>query len=79
MMKMILVTLVLFQWVRFKTIEVFDTKMTSMRAKGLMVVRRPLKREAPSSRGYGLFYTCTPEQIRRSQLESNLGPKVRIG
>jgi hypothetical protein len=69
MMKTILVTLVLFQSVEFKNIKVFDTKMNSIVAKGLMVVRRPLKREEPLSRGYRLFYTCAPEQIRRSQLE----------
>jgi hypothetical protein len=68
-MKTMLVTLVLFQLVEFKTIKVFDTRMKSIVAKGLMVVGRPLKREEPPLRGYGLFYTCAPEQIRRSQLE----------
>jgi hypothetical protein len=34
-----------------------------------MMVDRPLKREEPPLRGYRLFYTCAPEQIRRSQLE----------
>ncbi len=68
-MKTILVTLVLFQLVELKTIKVFDTRMKSMVANGLMVVRRPLKGEEPPSRGYRLFYTCAPEQIRRSQLE----------
>ncbi len=52
-----------------KTVKVFDTKMNSIKAKGLMVVGRPLKGEEPPSRGYRLFYTCAPEQIRRSQLE----------
>jgi hypothetical protein len=69
MIKTILVTLVLFQLAELKTIKVFDTKMNSIVAKGLMVVRRPLKRAEPPSWGYGLFYTCAPEQIRRSQLE----------
>jgi hypothetical protein len=69
MTKTILVTLVLFQMVEFKTIKVFDTIMKSIVANGLMVVGRPLKKEEPPSRGYGLFYTCGPEQIRRSQLE----------
>ncbi len=55
--------------VEFKTIKVFDTIMKSIVANGLMAVGRPLKREEPPSRGYGLFYTCAPEQIRRSQLE----------
>ncbi len=62
-------TLVLFQVVEFKTIKVFDTEMKSIVANSLMVVRRPLKREEPTSWGYGLFYTCALEQIRRSQLE----------
>jgi hypothetical protein len=66
---MILVTLVLFQVVEFKTVKVFDTIMKSTVASGLMVVRRPLKREEPPLWGYGLFYTCAPEQIWRSQLE----------
>ena len=39
--------------------------MNSIVAKGLMVVGRPLKREEPPSWGYGLFYTCAPEQIWR--------------
>jgi hypothetical protein len=69
MTKTILVTLVLFQVVEFKTIKVFDTIMKSLVANGLMVVGRPLKREEPSSRGYRLFYTCGPEQTRHSQLE----------
>jgi hypothetical protein len=69
MMKTILVTLVLFQMVEFKTIKVFDMIMKSIVANGLMVVGRPLKREEPPLRGYGLFYTCAPEQIWRSQLE----------
>jgi hypothetical protein len=43
--------------------------MQSIVADGLMVVRRPLKKEEPPSRGCGLFYTCALEQIRRSQLE----------
>ena len=48
MMKKILVTLVLFQLVEFKTIKVFDTRMKSIVANGLMVVGRPLKmRRAP--------------------------------
>ncbi len=68
-MKTTLVTLVLFQVVEFKTIKVFDTIMKSIGANGLMVVGRPLTREAPPLRGYGLFYTCPPEQIRGSQLE----------
>jgi hypothetical protein len=54
---------------RVKTVKVFDTKKNSMVAKGLMVVGRPLKGQEPLSRGYRLFYTCAPEQIRRSQLE----------
>jgi hypothetical protein len=66
---MILVTLVLFQMIEFKTVKVFDTRMNSIAAKGLMVVGTPLKREEPPSRGYGLFYTCAPEQIWRSQIE----------
>jgi hypothetical protein len=69
MTKTILGTLVLFQVVEFKTIKVFDTIMESIVANGLMVVGRPLKREEPPLRVYGLFYTCAPEQIRRSQLE----------
>jgi hypothetical protein len=63
------VTLVLFQVVEFKTIKVFDMIMKSIVAKGLMVVGRPLKREVPPLWGYGLFYTCAPEQIQRNQLE----------
>jgi hypothetical protein len=66
---MILVTLVLFQLVEFKTIKVFDTIMNSIVANGLMVVGRPQNKEEPHSQGYGFFYTCAPEQIRRSQLE----------
>ena len=62
-------TLVLFQVVEFKTIKVFDTMMNSIVANGLMVVGRPLKGEEPPLRGYGLFYTCAPEQIQRNQLE----------
>ncbi len=62
-------TLVLFQVVEFKTIKVFDAIMKSIAADGLMVVGRPLKKEEPPLRGYGLFYTCAPEQIWRSQLE----------
>jgi hypothetical protein len=50
MIKTILVTLGLFQYVEFKTVKVFDTIMNSIIAKGLMVVGR---------RGYGLFYTGT--------------------
>jgi hypothetical protein len=69
MTKAILVTLVLFQMVEFKTIKVFDMIMKSIVANGLMVDGRPLKREESPSWGYGLFYTCVPEQIRRSQLE----------
>jgi hypothetical protein len=47
-MKTILVTLVLFQLVEIKTIKVFDTRIKSIVANGLMVVRRPLKmRRAP--------------------------------
>jgi hypothetical protein len=69
MMKTILVTLVLFHVFKFKTIKVFDMIMQSIVADGLMVVRRPLKKEEPPSRGCGLFYTCAPEQIWRSQLE----------
>jgi hypothetical protein len=69
MTKTTLVTLILFQVVEIKTIKVFDTIMTGIVANGLMVVGRPLKREEPRLRGYGLFYTCAPEQIRRSQLE----------
>jgi hypothetical protein len=42
-MKTILVTLVLFQLAEFKTIKVFDTRMKSIFANGLMVVGRPLK------------------------------------
>jgi hypothetical protein len=42
-MKTILVTLVLFQLVEFKTIKVFDMRMKSIVANGLMVVGRPLK------------------------------------
>jgi hypothetical protein len=60
---------ILFQVLEFKTIKVFDTIMKSIVANGLMVVGRPLKREAPPLWGYRLFYTCAPEQIRRSQLE----------
>jgi hypothetical protein len=66
-MKTILVTLVLFQSVEFKTIKVFDTRMESIVANGLMAVRRHLKREEPPLWGYRLFYTFAPEQIRRSQ------------
>ena len=51
---------------RVKTVKKFDTIMNSIVAKGLMVVGRPLKWEAPPSRGEGLFYTCAPEQIRHS-------------
>ncbi len=69
MTKTILVTLVLFQVVEFKTIKVFDTIMKSIVANGLMVVGRLLKREEPPLRGYRLFYTCALEQIWRSQLE----------
>jgi hypothetical protein len=47
MKKTILVTLVLFQMVEFKTIKVFDTIMKSIVANRLMVVGRPLKREEP--------------------------------
>jgi hypothetical protein len=71
MMKTILVTLVLFHLEVVKTIKVFDTKNESygLNQKALMMVDGPLKGEEPPLRGYGLFYTCTPEQIRRSQLE----------
>ena len=69
MTKTILVTLVLFQMVEFKTIKVFDTIIKSIVANGLMVVGRPLKKEEFPSRGHGLFYTCAPEQIPHSQLE----------
>ena len=62
-------TLVLFQVVEFKTNKVFDTEMKSIVANSLMLVGRPLKREEPLLRGYRLFYTCAPEQIRLSQLE----------
>ena len=64
-------TLVLFHLEVFKTIKVFDIKMNHMvlSQKALMKVDRPLNREEPPLRGYGLFYTCAPEQIRRSQLE----------
>ena len=70
-MKTILVTLVLFHLEVVKTIKVFDTKMNHMflSQKALMMVDRPLKIEEPPLRGYRLFYTCAPEQIRRSQLE----------
>jgi hypothetical protein len=51
MTKTILVTLVLFQVVEFKTIKVFDTIMISIVAIGLMVVGRPLKSKEPPSRG----------------------------
>jgi hypothetical protein len=66
-MKTMLVTLVLFQSEEFKTIKVFDMRMESIVANGLMVVGRPLEREEPLLQGYRLFYTCPPEQIRRSQ------------
>ena len=71
MMKTILVTLVLFHLEVVKTIKVFDTKNESyvLSQKALMMVDRPLMREEPPLRGYRLFYTCAPEQIRRSQLE----------
>ena len=64
-------TLVLFHLEVVKTIKVFDTKNESygLSQKALMMVARPLMREEPPLRGYGLFYTCAPEQIRRSQLE----------
>ena len=48
---------------RVKTVKVFDTIMNSIAAKGLMVVGRPLKREGPPSRGYGLFYTAQPIRV----------------
>jgi hypothetical protein len=51
MTKTILVTLVLFQVVEFKIIKVFDTIMKCIKANGLMVVRRPLKREEPPFAG----------------------------
>jgi hypothetical protein len=69
MTKTILVTLVLFQLVEFKTIKVFHMIWKSTVANGLMVVGRPLKEQEPPLQGYRLFYTCAPEQIRRSQLE----------
>ncbi len=55
MTKTILVTLVLFQLVEFKTIKVFDMKMNSIVAKGLVVVGRPLKRAEPPSGVAGYF------------------------
>jgi hypothetical protein len=69
MTKTIFVTLVLFQVEVFKTIKVFGTIMKSIVANGLVVVARPLKKQEPPLRGYGLFYTCGPEQIWHSQLE----------
>ena len=73
MTKTILVTLVLFHLgVVFKTIKVFDTRdgSCSLSQKALMMILGSLKREEePPLRGYRLFYTCAPEQIRRSQLE----------
>jgi hypothetical protein len=53
---MILVTLVLFQVVEFKTIKMFDTIMKSIVANGLMVVGRPLKREEPPLRLQVILY-----------------------
>ena len=67
-----LVTLVLFHLEAvFKTIKVFDTRngSCSLSQKALMMILGSLRREEPPLRGYRLFYTCAPEQIRRSQLE----------
>ena len=69
---MILVTLVLFHLEVGKTVKVFDTRKWNMQVlsqKALMVILGSLEREEPPLRGYRLFYTCAPEQIRRSQLE----------
>jgi hypothetical protein len=45
------VTLVLFQSAEFKTIKVWYQRMESIVANGLMVVRRPLRREEPHQNG----------------------------
>ena len=37
--------------------------------KALMMILGSMMKEEPPLRGYRLFYTCAPEQIRRSQLE----------
>jgi hypothetical protein len=72
-MKTILVTLVLFHLEVGKTVKVFDTRKWNMQKglsqKALMMILGSLEREEPPLRGYRLFYTCAPEQIRRSQLE----------
>ena len=70
-MKTILVTLVLFHLEVVKTIKVFDTRngSCSLSQKALMMILGSMKEEEPPLRGYWLFYTCAPEQIRRSQLE----------
>ena len=65
-------TLVLFHLEVGKTVKVFDTRKWNMQVlsqKALMVILGSLGREEPPLRGYRLFYTCAPEQIRRSQLE----------
>ena len=43
--------------------------MQILSQKALMMILGSLRREEPPLRGYRLFYTCAPEQIRRSQLE----------
>ncbi len=49
----------------------FDTRngSCSLSQKALMMILGSMNKEEPPLRGYRLFYTCAPEQIRRSQLE----------
>ncbi len=71
-MKTILVTLVLFHLevvLKLSKCLIQNNESYGLSQKALMMVDRPLKREEPPLRGYRLFYTRAPEQIRRSQLE----------
>jgi hypothetical protein len=54
---------------RVKTVKVFDTKMNSIVANRPDAGYKTSERRRAPFAGSGLFYTCAPEQIRRSQLE----------